>query len=295
MSLNHGTRIIADAKVAGISGKKGVGFYQLGISIEFSTAPRQASEPELTLRNIGARVYVGNSPRNLAPLGCAIPESPIQIQPKLHADRDFLLFDVDLSPSQIAELEQIRNGGELYFGIQLFAESFGPHGSMLARDDLQYRATLSDWAAILRTMKYADILVLGIELPTVITNGKIESGVELVRQAQSDLLAGRFDAVVGKCRMAIESVRSELDDEASVHACLQKFRENKTTMTKFERELFVSEAIRHYAHLAHHVNDDGAPTWYSRSDATFLLVTTASFVASAVSRAQISKAGHLAK
>jgi hypothetical protein len=69
-------------------------------------------------------------------------------------------------------------------------------------------------------------------------------------------------------------------------ASAAKYAKEKKLMTKYERTLFIGEAIRHFAHLAHHPNSDGTQETFSRTDAQAILACTVAFVDGALSRAR---------
>lgn len=286
MSLNHGSRIIANPKVQHVSGRKGIGIYQLRISIEFEI-PNWPNEPNTAiLRNMRSRMLAGPERGDPQLLGTAEAEASLTIQPNQHSQRLGLLFELNLTPQQLFALEEIRNGAGLYFTVHLFGETVGIHGTLPAHDDIHHHVTLSDWARVLRELEYADILVVGVTLPQVMQDSKVYQAVTLIRLANEDLHYGRYDAVVNRCRLALDSLHAAMTEKDIVNAAVDKFKTKRKTMTKLERELLIGEAVRHYTQLAHHVDDDdGNPEWYSRSDALMILGFAAAAVCSAASRA----------
>lgn len=286
MSLNHGSRIIANPKVQHVSGRKGIGIYQLRFSIEFGVPNWPEEQNTAVLRNVRLRILAGAERGDLQFLGMAEAEASLTIQPNQHSQQPSLLFDLNLTPQQMFALEEVRNGADLHFTINLFGETVGIHGTLPAHDDIHHRVTLSDWARVLRELNYADILVVGVTLPQVMQDSKVYPAVTFIRQANEDLHCGRYDAVVNRCRLALDSLHAAMAEKDMVNAAVEKFKTKRKTMTKLERELLIGEAVRHYTQPAHHVDDDdGNPEWYSRSDALMILGFAAAAVCSAVSRA----------
>jgi hypothetical protein len=290
LSLSHGSRIIADTKVQSVSGRKGIGTYQLRFSVEL-VVPAWPNEPNTaTLRNMRSRIFAGAGRGDVQYLGIAEAEAPLAIQPTQYSQQQGLLFDLDLTPQQLFALEEIRNGGDLYFVLHLMGETQGMHGALPAHDDIHYHVTLSDWARVLRELDYDDILVVGVVLPQVGPDSKVLQAVTLIRQAHGDLHFGRYDAVVNRCRHALDSIHIALGEKDAVNVAVEKFKNQRRMMTKLERELLIGEVARHYTQLAHHVDGQGEPEWYSRSDALFLLGFAAAAVCSAVNREEAQKA-----
>lgn len=286
MSLSFGSRIIADPRVLYISGRRGIGIYQLRFSIEFRV-PSWADEPNTALlRNLSAYVFSGEERSgDVQPLGNAQPEQQITLQPNQYSQTRTLIFDLNLSPEQVFSLEQIRNGGGIQFVVHIKGEAVGKRGGDPAEEKVNCAVTLSDWARILREFGYADIILLGVALPQVTADSKLHHAVTLVRQANEDLHFGRYDAVVNRCRLALDSLRSALDEKEDAVAAIEKFNSKRRSMNKLERELFVGEAVRHYTQLAHHVDDGaGEPEWYSQGDAYFALALSAASLCNAVNR-----------
>ncbi|MEO6917624.1 MAG: hypothetical protein ABI171_01005 [Collimonas sp.] len=286
MSLNHGSRIIANPKVQYVSGKKGIGIYQLCFGIQFGIPSWPNESNTAILRNVRLRISAGAKHSDLHFLGMAETASSFTIQPNQHSQQQELLFELNLTPQQLFALDEIQNGAGLYFTVHLYGETVGMSGTLPAHDDINHHVTLSDWARVLHELNYADILVIGVALPRVMQDSKMYPAVTLIRQANEDLHSGRYDAVVTRCRLALDSVYAAMTEKESVNVAIEKFKTKKRTMTKFERELLIVEAARHYTQPAHHVDDDdGNPEWYSRSDALLILGVAAAAVCSAVSRA----------
>jgi hypothetical protein len=108
----------------------------------------------------------------------------------------------------------------------------------------------------------------------------------MLLRARDQMLQGHFDTVVSLARSVLESLTTVSGEQEAIGAAMEKFRAKgdvRKSMTKKERALVVQEAVRNYTHLAHHVADgSGAPEWYSRSDATFVLtLASAAFVEAA--------------
>lgn len=286
MSLTYNSRIIADAQVKQLSGNPGIGFYQIRFSIELTRVAWPGDDVKgVYLSDLRARVLVGTSRDCMTLLGMAHPEAAIVIEPCQYSDRSWLLFDLDLSPQQLFELEALRSGGDLHFQLQMMGQAYGPNGAYPTRDDIFKHVTISDWGNVLGAIGYADILVLGFEIPTGEEGAAAAAAAKCLRQAQEDLLRGRYDAVVSQCRLAIEGIHIACDEGSESAASAMKYSsKERKSMTKGERALFISEAIRHFAHLAHHPNADGSQETFCRSDAQAIFACTVAAIDSALSR-----------
>lgn len=283
LSLTYNSRIIADTQVQGVTGLRGIGCYQLRFCVDFNLPNWGPHDETIVLSGLRAEIAVGANPTEFKLLGHAMPETPLSLQTKACPQRQPMLFLLDLSEQQLFGLESVRNGGDLYFRVTISGEARGSKDGQWAREELRHEVTLSNWSRVLRDLGYADLLVIGVELPKAELGHRLRAAVELVRQAHRDLIAGRYDSVIARCRQALESIRSVLGQKESIEGALDKFCKGpRKTMTKHERELLVGEAARHYAHLAHHVDQAGEQQWYSRGDANFLLAITAAMISSEV-------------
>lgn len=283
MSLTYNSRIIADAQVQRIFGLRGIGCYQLRFSLDFNLPNWGPPHEKIVLSGLRSEIYVGAKRGEFKLLGYATPETPLSLETKEVPQKQSILFLLDLSEQQLFALESMRNGGSLDFRVTVSGEARGSNDRQWAREELRHEVTLSDWSRVLRELGYADVLVIGVELPIAESGHELRPAVELVRQAHGDLIGGRYDSVVARCRQALESVRTVLGQKKCIDAALEKFcKGHRKAMNKHEREMLIGEAARHYTHLAHHVDQDGEQQWYSRGDATFLLTITAATICSEV-------------
>lgn len=286
LSLTYNSRIIADAQIQGVFGLRGIGCYQLRFSVDFNLPNWGPHDEIIVLSGLRAEIAVGANPGEFKLLGYAAPEAPLSLETKEFPQRQPMLFLLDLNEQQLFALESMRNGGSLHFRVTISGEARGSNGGQWAREEFRHEVTLSDWSSVLRDLGYADVLVIGVELPKAELGHKLRPAAELVRQAHGDLISGRYDSVVARCRQALESLRTVLKQKESIDGALDKFCKGpRKAMTKHERELLIGEAARHYAHLAHHVDQAGEQQWYSRGDATFLLTIAAATISSEVAGA----------
>lgn len=281
----HGSRIIADASIEGLSARTGIGFQQLRFSVHLSSPAWTDTKESAILEHVSGRVFLEGRSGSRRLIGVASPEVPISIKTSARSSNTRLLFDLDLTSDQIWEIERFRDGGDLLWTLDVVGLSRGPHGDIVSVDTARYGLSISQWAAILDQLDLADVLVLGISIPRDDPKYKqFAACIEMLKRAHRDLAQGMYDSVVSRCRQALESISVVNGERKDVAAAVQKYKTQPKLMTKIERELMLSEAARHYMHLAHHVDEDGIPEWYSRNDATFILALSAAAVMSASTR-----------
>jgi hypothetical protein len=171
----------------------------------------------------------------------------------------------------------LRGGGPLVFqfDVRLLVRSQA-RGTQLGFDKLTFEANLSAWSRVLEQLGYLECLLVSVELPSAVPEA-LKNALAQLRVAHQDLLAGRYDACIGRCRIAMDALEAVVGYGTAVADVRQAFaaKTDRETMTKRARADLVRLAVRHYTHLAHHVDDRGAPELFSRQDALFILSCTA--------------------
>jgi len=273
MSITDGEGyIVAELRLQGIHGVRGVGMHRLLFALEFQINPSRAGGA--TLSSPVCFVAVGRTPTDVRPLGIATMETSWSVETTDYARREPLSAYLDLSSEQLEALERLREGGSLFFKLDL---RLLVHSSQrgLQRGDQQYsfEASLSLWSKVLEQLGYSEILLLGLELPVQGVPTELNGAVSQLREAHQDLIAGRFDGTVARVRLAMDTIDTVLGFSSRAQV-LQQFTGGSATreqMSKRARADLVRIAVRHYTHLAHHVSDSGVPESFSRQDAQFAL------------------------
>lgn len=293
MSLNYSSQIVAEVAVVHLYGCKGVGISQLRFSFQFQI-PGVGDAQKVPTRcgNLRARVLVGRIGSTPKVLGWAVPEAVITLAPVVHGTESRLLFDLDLTSEQLHSIEELRSGGDLQFEIRVSGDATGPVGILQVYDVIQKRVNLSEWSIVLRDLGYSEILVAGLELPNVEPESPLAAVVQFIRQANDSLHQGYYNVSVAQCRHAIDALYVLDDIQKLTIDSVEKFKSKKQLMSKLERERFIGEAVRHYTHLAHHVDENGQMASFSRADATTVLALTVAAISSAVGREKMLSLGH---
>lgn len=287
MTFTYNGTSIAEIKVFGLTGHKGLGISQLWFSMEFhveSYAPKGVTVKDLRIRVRVARAMGGNPML----LGTAEPETAWEFDTAPGANPRRLLFQLSLSDGQIFELERLRGGHGLQFHLHIAGLAHGQYGTWPQHADLTFDANASAWAKVLSELGGEEQLIISISLPVIDPTSPFRSAVERIRKAHRALLDGHYDSVVADCRLAIESAQSSSGDRELAEEVFRKLQKQADggwrKLSKLERELLIGHVARHYAHLAHHVDDAGQPEIYSRDDALFSLSVAAAVVSSCARR-----------
>lgn len=281
MGIHYQNRVIGEVRATHINGHPSLGAAQLRFVLAWNLFPKR--DDVFTIFNTS--IWVSVAPEGDATavmLGQAMPESAW-----CEESRDGEPFDrpvtyrISLPLTQLLALEESRHTRGLRFTLDVRGNSLGPDGLRALYEQLHMHVNISDWVRVLKESGFADVLVVGVQLPT-----KVESharpAVELVRRAHEHILMGHYAAAVAECRRAIESLWKSAHLTAAARDARKRLvnMDGQLSMSKRDRELALGEALRIYCHTAHHVGDDAAPEIVGRSDANLAVSTAASLISS---------------
>jgi len=281
MSIAIESRGIADVRPAGAPhGIPGIGFGRLQFPIEFQL--HGCPSPAARLEQLLANVYAGRPGGAMRPLGKARPQNSWFTQVFEHGRSETVALELDLQPAALEALEQLREGGPLLFQIDLSLQVRRGERIEPAYERVNLPVNLSDWAQVIQALGHRDILIVAVELPMEVFQ-ELSSPLGELRAAHQDLIAGRYDATVMRCRRAMDGIGTHLVG-ADPERIWERFASARGAMTKSERAELVRLAVRHFSHLAAHVDQQGAPETFSRQDALFILTAAAGVLWDATSR-----------
>lgn len=289
MSLSYSARIIADARITYVSGAKALGSSLLRMNVEFQQPAWEAGTGQASAV-IHSAVLSLRTDSGGGELGRACPDSPLILKSGPRGTTVHQTFSISLNDAQMFAVEEARKGGSVELVLNLIAGGHGEYGNQVINDNISYRVPLSEWARLLRELGHGDIIVLGVQLPNGPNGARLRSAIELLHTANRYLVNGEYDIVVARCRQAVESVQAAFDDSEPTKEAMTLYRRDKSSregMSSLQREHVILETVRHYANLAHHVDNRGNTECYGRADATFLLTLAAAAVTRACARARI--------
>ncbi|MBX9871229.1 MAG: hypothetical protein K2X75_04460 [Burkholderiaceae bacterium] len=276
MGFSYSGFAIAKISVTGVHGRLGLGLAQLCFSLGFEF--HESRVGVLTVDNLQVEVIVG-TPR-IGPssvfVGHGIAESPFVARTVPHSDAR--LVRVTLSEGQILHLEKLRAGRDLEFELSVKAICHGPNGTQQLFETIKVPLNPSAWARVLNELQGPEYLVLGVSLPRCDLDHPLRPAVEKVRSAHEQLINGRYDAAISDCRLALDGIIKSTGVEPKLRELLQAPSVKRVDMSKIERELLLLNALRNYTHMAHHLDPNGKPEYYSRDDAALVVSTTAALV-----------------
>jgi hypothetical protein len=283
--MNYNNLVVSNDRIDRLHGQPALAGYRLRIGIEFSPTSGSPQHVGVEIVNLRAVVRCKGPATPQLHVGTALPELPVRLRCTPYSTPSTVLFELDLSPAQLAAMERARAGGELTFEVALIAEGVSGEDRIPSCEELRHTSNMSEWARVLKEIGFAEMIVFGIPVPQGVNTGALKAASERLSRAHDDYVHGRWEEVVAKCRLVIEAVWAAQGLQESAASAVKKYTGgDRKRMTRAERALFIQEALRHFAHPAHHVEDDDSGEGFSDTDAAFALGLASASLAEAAAR-----------
>lgn len=276
MGINWNNRIIADARLNGVHGGRLAGGYLLRLGVEFDVVNWDDGPPPVVMM-APARVWLQGETG--LELGIAQPQTiqPFAVTP--YPSRRAVLFDLQLTQQAMEAVERQRNGLGVSLTVKVQAEVRRREEVQVSSVDLAGIFNVSQWIEALDQAGYGRTLLFEVPIPAEPANRG--SAIELLEAARGLLATGHYSEVVAKCRMVLERLTQELNEEQALKAARTAQGRDRTT---HQRELFMRQVAIDFAHLAHHPTDVSLDEAFDRNAAQMMLGTTAALVSSSMAR-----------
>lgn len=269
-------RSFSQLTVRKITGRPALGFYRLMFSVEINIDPWPASMP-ITVSEIMGEVTVHANNNKYWLLGSMRPERPFVIEGNETPRQSSILFHLDLAPDQITALEELRNGGDLWFAFTFKGVSrVNNDTNPMSSSSQEFHINQRTWLDVLKEVGYGEHLLFEIPTLTGTNSSQSAKAIRALQKAREHFLNGHYDECVASCRSALDSVQ-EVGPLHDAKTAFCEDKESRRAMSVHQRVLLLASALRHMTHLAHHPEDSDNEEHgcYSRADATIALSTTA--------------------
>lgn len=276
MGINLNGRIIADARVTGITGATLAGGFLLRLSIEFIAPPWDLQDPPVVVF-APARVLM-NGGHGLQ-LGLAFPETVQPFTVSIYGGTTPACFDLFLSKDALEAVEKRRDGQGVSLGVNFRGEIRRAGLVHPIYEDIRTDLNVVQWIAALEQAGYGRSMLFEVPIPSQpVAAG---AAVEMLESARQLFARGHYPDAVAKCRMVIEGLTAELGQDALLQAAVNA---QKTTRTREQRELVMRKAAMDFASLAHHPTGVPLDELFDRNAAQMMLGMTAALVSSALAQ-----------
>ncbi|MBX3623112.1 MAG: hypothetical protein KF891_24355 [Rhizobacter sp.] len=277
MALTLNNRVIADTRLQSIHGQHIAGGHRLQLSIEFTVHHWTRSGPPPQALFGPARVAVSGQPGLI--LGIAHPQTSKPFRVDQYGGKFGCIFELDLDPHAMEAVERYRNGLGVALDIRLHAQVFGESEIEPCFCDIHGRLNLSEWIDALNQAGFGHTALFEIPLPMALSADG--SATELLSAAQRLLTQGHYAEVVAKCRMVLERLTQERQEDGALQGAKDAQKQKRTLL---QRELLMRQAAIDFANLAHHPTDSSLTELFDRNAALMMLGTTAALVSSGLAR-----------
>jgi hypothetical protein len=284
-SLNSGERV-ADVRLVSIQAKAGLGVVELLFSVEWMFSAASAGKGgriHSTSGVVYARVANAAEPRFIGqtwPESCWFGRRLDQPHPSP------LQYRTVIGMEQLLAIERARQGQGLEWIIELTGTVEGVVEGQLwdfrGHDTVRKQITAQEWSATLRPVGLKETIFIEMELP--LEDPDIAAPV---RKSMSQFFEGDYQAAIGNCRIAIESLFRRYKLQGLIDTVSNREREGKARRehrSLYERQVFFADAVRQIAHSAMHTTADGVVPTFSRNDAHGVLSGTISSVRSIIAQ-----------
>jgi len=291
MSLSYHQRTIADPSVQGIHLRKAVGAYELLASLNLQM--QSSEEDEIYYLRIEAvRLFVKGQHGSEQFIGTLLPYDLRMLRTYGHSQRECVDLSLILQPTQVAAIEDIRDGGDLTFILKIRGQAYLNSDEQRAYDDITVHTPRSAWIMQLKNSGFMDVLLIEIPFPASELPEHLEAVQHYLEEAQRQYMNAAYTACVASCRTAIEDMGCQTYNTAKWHEEALKPLKGPSSngggkisdMDKNEREKALLGIIRHYAHLAHHGEGEGGVRNYTQIEARMILQMTSAAISAALNK-----------
>lgn len=280
MSMTVNMKIVAEARIQGVTLRPVIGAYELLFGLDVTVNPQHEYARRISM--IGAAVQLRTSRSGPQPIGFARPESAIDIRQSPYQGRMTPALSLPIQPGQLAEIERFRDGGDLTFELQASAVGTDQIGDHPIQEQWRIDVPRSDWLQKLRSAGARNILLLEVPIPLTDQSKKWSGIAGDLQRAEAYFRDGDYRGCVSLCRTALdEAGHQKFGTKDWAGPLLDRLANKRIEMTAAEREAALWAAARHYAHLAHHSSSDGGVSLYSRAEAQLVLTMSAALMAHA--------------
>lgn len=278
MSLTIDGRVIAEARIQGVTLRGMLGAFELMFGFYLSVKPKTQDPERLSIT--GARIRVSRQGEAWQELGYATPQWPFEVIAHQHQINMSPGLILSLQYSQINALEDLRDTGDLDFELLVFGKGFDANGEHTVQETLRTHVPKSVWIKQLKDAKARDVLMLEVPMSFVGSTKRDKEIHKNLRHAEECYRNGDYLGCVASCRTAVQELgyRKQKNKNWAGNA-LSALAGERNSMGKDAREIALFSALRHYTHLAHHSDSEGGVTSYTRAEARLILSMTASVLA----------------
>jgi hypothetical protein len=249
----------ASGNIKQLNGQRGLGFYRLMFILVLNVDSHDAVLGE-RLTGLVADVMTAGQP-----VGRAGPRpNELPLLPYNFAQERQMTLELELDRARLEALENIRNGKELTFNLNIYTTLLDSTGQpRQVSVSAGHTQNQSGWIAILEQMGYGKTMLIEVPVPDGQQFAELAAAVALLARAQESMARGEYREAVGLCRDVMDRINSALKDNDD----LSEFA-NLREKTKADRVRLLRRALRVFTHPARHADDASSVFEWTRIDAS---------------------------
>jgi hypothetical protein len=232
--------------------------------------------------NIGGELWVHGKNNKEHYLGCLRRQgADLPIETYQNAYQTGITLEASLTPDQLAALEDVRLGGDLFFKLNILGlgNTDRDKRPQSLQTTLDYRSNQSAWIELLEQIGYKRTMLLEIPIAGDEVSPLFAEAREHLQIAQTHLLSGHYRDAVGACRDVMEALSSALSDEADqTPEEIKTWFEGTRSMGKEKRIRLIRRALKVLTHPARHVDEVTTTIEWKPVDARATIVMTAALL-----------------
>ena len=235
MSITVNSRIVAEARIQGVTLRSVVGAYELQLGLDLTINPQHEYSRRVSI--IGASVTLRTNRSGPQPVGFARPESVFDIRQGPYPNRMTPVLVLPIQPGQLAAIERFRAAGDVTFELLVTGVGTDQNGDQPTQDQWRVEIPRSDWLQKLRSAGARNILLLEVPLPLVDQPKEWAAITNDLQRAEANFRDGDYRGCVSLCRTVLDEVGHQTFGKKDwAGPLLDRLADKRTDMTAAERE-----------------------------------------------------------
>ncbi|GAB5520317.1 MAG: hypothetical protein RhofKO_25680 [Rhodothermales bacterium] len=301
--VNRHSYLYADLEDVSLSCSKGLGVSRLKFVLKVYFRPKLRPEeqnrfvPPTALESMTADVYLlGDGSKEGVLLGKAYAEVGRRWHQERRLNKCQMTLHLDISPHQIEAIEEVRDGSDINFRLDIFAierpfvEYNDQQGNAVEYVGLAGQAHVSrrvpieqsKWLKILDALGYQKTIIYELQSPNESAGKHLADAVALFRKAQASYQRADYDEAIAQVRACFEQLEVYLKDGKSLPGSLKAVAscggQKASEIPKDQRFQALRRLLYSISSLAGHKDPLGFGTSWDRYDAKAVLGITVSIL-----------------
>jgi hypothetical protein len=267
MSFAFDSTVLANLKVLGMQGERGLGLHRLILRVDISM-PGRPPDDTATISEITGILRVRDRNGVEHHLGRFLPKDGARI---IHssgiASQSEEFLAIELSRGALEAIETVRSGAGLSFSVILAGIASVKAGRRQVSHADLHSVNQGTWIELLSQMGYEDTMLIEVPIPDKSSRPELRKALSYLEAARLAVLQNRNRDAVASCRDVLEALgatRGDLEDPVKDD---DGGFGKRRAQGKEERYRGVLRSIFRLTHLAKHGDETAQNVTWDRQDA----------------------------